>query len=368
MNKKIIASSAAAVAALSACASLPLFVKPPEKKIKSEHGRDWMSVLNDSTPVSHIAIPGTHDSATENIYFASIAKCQHLSVLQQLEAGIRFLDIRLRIKNGKLIAVHGSTKCFSVQNGKVTDLTFESILDSVYSFLKTNKGETVLISIKNEGKDFDYNFEKILYSEYLNPASRFWFLENRIPKLSEVRGKAILIRRFFGCNLTDLNGGLNMNPAAWGNMAGKKTVGYKKFDIDRSADTAAAGSVCLQDCYSLDVFDKWYVSAKPLIDRGRHKGEIMLNFLSCTGRLFPVLTAKPVNRLLMGYNLRALSGGGIIIFDFADADLAERIYRENKKRIDKSYSVNNAGFSPVKESRFANYVSAVCNFCFKNLG
>lgn len=66
----------------------------------------WMGALPDKTLLSDITIPGTHDTcARSNIPFV---RTQYLSVTQQLEAGIRFLDLRCRLlADGDLYMYHG---------------------------------------------------------------------------------------------------------------------------------------------------------------------------------------------------------------------------------------------------------------------
>lgn len=367
MNKKCIIPTVG-LSLISAFAAVPLFVKPPKKKVKSEHGREWMSVIDDSTPISHLAIPGTHDSAAEKIYFSGIARCQYLTVLQQLEAGFRFIDLRLAVKKGKLIAVHGKTKCFDIKDGKPCDLTFESILKDLYSFLKANPTETVIISIKNEGRTDDGVFADILYSQYINVGSRYWYLGNKIPKLGDVRGRAVLLRRFSvsSADFDDTNCGLNMNGKLWGVM--KKGEGYKKFPMEHMSNTTEpCTTVVLQDNFTEDTYEKWYSSVKPLIDRGRKKGETVLNFLSTTGKLFPVLNAKEMNKLFMSYISCNFSHGGITVFDFGDAEIAEKVYRQNKRHIDKNkkYPINNRKYAEYVSSLFAKYVSGYSNLMYK---
>lgn len=62
-----------------------------------------MKNLNDSTDVSTLSIPGTHDSATyaTPCYgFVKLSQCQVLSIKEQLSSGIRYLDIRIRQIHG----------------------------------------------------------------------------------------------------------------------------------------------------------------------------------------------------------------------------------------------------------------------------
>lgn len=53
-----------------------------------------------------MVIPGTHDSGAMHSIFDVAGKCQDLNIQQQLKIGVRFLDIRLRLKNDELEVVH----------------------------------------------------------------------------------------------------------------------------------------------------------------------------------------------------------------------------------------------------------------------
>lgn len=66
----------------------------------------WMANLSDETLLSNMTIPGTHDScARSSIPFV---RTQYLSITKQMEAGLRFLDLRLRVHaDGQLYCYHG---------------------------------------------------------------------------------------------------------------------------------------------------------------------------------------------------------------------------------------------------------------------
>ena len=118
MKKQTVAALAAAGAAVTAGTMLPLLINPPKTASPAADGSCWMASLSDDMPLSQVVLPGSHDSATEKIFFASIARCQHLTIPQQLEVGCRFLDLRLRMRNSQLIAVHGVTPCYQVSGGR----------------------------------------------------------------------------------------------------------------------------------------------------------------------------------------------------------------------------------------------------------
>ena len=363
MKKRTVVSLSAAGAAGAVAAVLPLFVNPPKPFAPAADGSCWMASLPDDMPLSQVVLPGTHDSATEKIFFASIARCQHLTIPQQLEAGCRFLDLRLRMRNSQLIAVHGVTPCYQVSGGRAVAYTFDQIVDSIYAFLRRNPSETVLVSVKNEGKEDNAAFFRYL-RQYIERCPHRWYTENRVPAVGEARGKMVLLRRFSlqGVSADDGSSGLNLQPALWGNMGGRKTTGYKKFHMTLQNGEHGSG-VCLQDCYSLGVRKKWFFGIKPLLDRGRYHNELLLNFFSCTGRLFPVAAALPLNRLYQTYESQAVKNGGILIFDFLNARLAARVYRENPavpRKVPDAAEPSNE-----KVPLLARYLSGYCNLLYR---
>jgi 1-phosphatidylinositol phosphodiesterase len=145
-----------------------------------------------------------------------ISQCQEtttpLSV--QLTNGIRVLDIRLGIQDERLVTQHGTYP---------ERTPFQSILGDLHSFLTSpaSAHETVVVSIKQE--DFDKNspvqFSALVHKELeASPGGLgMWFLENRIPTLGEVRGKAIMFSRF-GEDGAGWQGGLEgmgIHPTNW---------------------------------------------------------------------------------------------------------------------------------------------------------
>ena len=66
-----------------------------------DYDRNWMSLLDENLRLNQVSIPGTHDSGTHYVAFIKSihAKTQSLNIKEQLEHGIRYLDIRLSIDN-----------------------------------------------------------------------------------------------------------------------------------------------------------------------------------------------------------------------------------------------------------------------------
>ncbi|KAI9456286.1 PLC-like phosphodiesterase [Lactarius psammicola] len=173
----------------------------------------FLSDLPDTTPLYSLCLPGKSSMA---FYGWPVSQCQSVTtpLLVQLNCGIRLLDIRLAKKKGRLLAYHG-------QYPQRT--TFQSILADLHTFLISPKSsrETVVVSIKQE--DYDTHspesFSALVRDEIeVSPGGMgMWYLENRIPALGEVRGKAIMFSRF-GVDGGAWEGGLEgmgIHPTNW---------------------------------------------------------------------------------------------------------------------------------------------------------
>ncbi|MGA0846114.1 MAG: phosphatidylinositol-specific phospholipase C domain-containing protein, partial [Luteolibacter sp.] len=95
-------------------------------------GSKWMSQIDNSMPISRITIPGTHDSGARLEPFPATAKCQTHTIAEQLDYGIRFLDMRCR-HIGDSFAIH---------HGPIyQEIFFGEVLTQVYEFLDANPSE-----------------------------------------------------------------------------------------------------------------------------------------------------------------------------------------------------------------------------------
>ncbi|KAH7414437.1 PLC-like phosphodiesterase [Phaeosphaeria sp. MPI-PUGE-AT-0046c] len=158
----------------------------------------WMSRIPDSTPLSVISIPGTHNSHTHYRALPSV-RCQAVDIKMQLEHGIRFLDIRLQPANATstakkdLYLVHGAFP-ISLTGPKY----FAPVLQTCYDFLAAHPSETILLSLKKEGigASTDEHLALILAEHYFAPAAASWHLGTTIPSMGAVRGKLVLVRRY----------------------------------------------------------------------------------------------------------------------------------------------------------------------------
>ena len=143
-----------------------------------------MSRIDDSKKISLINIPGTHDSAAYcmNRISFKCAKTQELTIAQQLEIGIRDLDIRIvqshtdTSQDEDIICCHGICDCYVspnfCDNRKVT---YKSVLLDIKNFLEKNPSETVLIGTYLGRGKWKYGYMLVrayqLFDKYLGNIS-----------------------------------------------------------------------------------------------------------------------------------------------------------------------------------------------------
>lgn len=155
----------------------------------------WMGELRDEYPLSMLSIPGTHNSPTCYVALPSV-RCQAVGVREQLDNGVRFLDVRVSAsKDSDDLALVHSVFPVALTGTRY----FATLVGRLYAFLDANPSETVLMSVKREGTGWgtDRHLSQHLFRRYCGGASaRRWFTEPRIPTLGEARGKIVLIRRF----------------------------------------------------------------------------------------------------------------------------------------------------------------------------
>lgn len=148
---------------------------------------NWMEHLPDKTLFSELSIPGTNNSLS--IIGGDIPKAQTLSILYQLDMGIRYFDVKFKYRDGILIAYNNQFRQLS---------TFEEFLNDINTFLTSYPSEFVIIRIKNEAGNNDHSDE---YYQRFREVRKNYEHNNFIPKqenftLGEARGKFIFIRDF----------------------------------------------------------------------------------------------------------------------------------------------------------------------------
>ena len=162
-----------------------------------EGSADWMAALDDSTPLNLVTLPGTHNAGAANAQLAFFSKCQSLGIRAQLEAGYRYLDIRLGKDeaDGELILKHGFTNCKpSALSSRA--LTLAEAAADCCAFLDAHPTEAVLFCVKHEHGDFPISEMQTLLAAECAKAPERWFLSDTLPTVGEARGKIVLLRRY----------------------------------------------------------------------------------------------------------------------------------------------------------------------------
>ena len=218
-----------------------------------------MTALPDRLGVSEITIPGTHDSATRGA--PRMARCQDMTLPEQLAAGIRFLDIRCNVVNDALALYHGPV---------ALDLCFDDdVRDVCLGFLRSNPGETIILLVSNESGEDPGRFEALIRSTVERDRAG-WYLDGHTPALRQVRGRIVLLRRF---PVDTTTGPFGLDGTGWADN--------RSFRIARQA------VLDIQDQYVVpslaDIPRKW-VAIRALLDSaaGRAPGVWMINYCSGT--------------------------------------------------------------------------------------
>ncbi|MBV9728371.1 MAG: phosphatidylinositol-specific phospholipase C [Pseudonocardiales bacterium] len=102
----------------------------------------WMRYVPDDASVMNLSIPGTHNSCCVHGVLG-VGKAQELDLPDQLNAGIRFLDIRFTHYQDNL-CVHHDLIC--------TENSYVDILTICFNFLRQYPSETILMSVDEESR------------------------------------------------------------------------------------------------------------------------------------------------------------------------------------------------------------------------
>jgi hypothetical protein len=161
----------------------------------------WMAQVPDDQPLGSIRIPGTHNSAADrSVSSASalgvlggsfLAQCQDLTIAEQLERGVRYIDIRLKLDGDTLRVYHGPCFCGH---------TFADILVITTAFLRQRPSEVIIMEVHREDSGFstrrrisDSSF-MVAVNDSLAPYRDLIAADGAPnPALRDVRGKLMLV-------------------------------------------------------------------------------------------------------------------------------------------------------------------------------
>jgi 1-phosphatidylinositol phosphodiesterase len=155
----------------------------------------WMARLSDDAPLSGLTIPGTHDSGARfgggapviDFVTALWVQCQIWTVTQQLNAGVRFLDVRCHAEPDGTLRIH---HLFVDERMSLTDVLRECVV-----FLAANPTEALLMRVQQEASTMPEPQFVAAFDRHAGEADAGdrLFREPTIPKLQAVRGRIVLM-------------------------------------------------------------------------------------------------------------------------------------------------------------------------------
>ena len=330
-----------------------------EDPVNFEYSKNWMKDIPDNVYLSSVNIPGTHDSGTASVFQDDVAQlslssCQKYYYGEQLNIGIRSMDIRAKASDSSTTSAsgiriyHGITPCY---NKDGSDLTLENILSDTKRFLQENPSEAVVMMIKNEGGN-DEGLARAMGNFIKNNKKYVWTGED-IPSMGEARGKMVFIRRYEFGGYDPSSDGLKksdfgLDLANWDDFnykdAGKKAISIYK-------DDKYGTSVYVQDAYNTGPDDKKNYIAGTL--EQTTAGEIpekswIYNYTSCTGALGirpPLEVTREINPWMFYDKASYFKNDrlGMVMMNFVDIQMSKLVYETNFNK--------GADFFEIKEAK-----------------
>lgn len=289
---------------------------------------EWMKEIDDDKNLFTLSIPGTHDCVTEYVQFPHISQCQDMNISDQLEIGIRALDIRVQSLDERLGMVHGMAKAFNNPGYNTAQMDMSDVLQRCYHFLEEHPSEAIIFQFKNDsGKENEKCFNNLFYT-YIKGNEGKWYLENRVPSLGECRGKIVLIRRCRMDNeneeFTDDNSGIDFSQ--W---VEQDTAVPEALTLETNSKDSAV--FIIQDRFKYKPEPRWSECVLPFLEaRESFNGEYVICYLSTAGgNKGPQENARYINPMFMDYPLDKNKYYGTIYLDFPFTDLTRKIIAHN---------------------------------------
>lgn len=177
---------------------------------------DWMSHLRDSDPIDRLNIPGTHDSGTSYLNSSNYHHTQDQTISEQLQSGIRFLDMRLRVlenpdwtdtdppeQRANFTVHHEADWCYLYldENSWVAPQDVGAVkgfvLNECLSFLRHHPTEFILFQVQEEydpKPTFNLRFEDIV-NRYnaASPGDPPILVTSTYPTVAQAKGKLVIV-------------------------------------------------------------------------------------------------------------------------------------------------------------------------------
>ncbi|KAF4496122.1 PLC-like phosphodiesterase [Fusarium agapanthi] len=159
------------------------------------------NVVDQTISISALSIPGTHDSCSSAWHdlpspLNGWIRCQDMSITQQLNAGIRYFDIRASYKNIPARNRGEQVPLTAVHGDYVLGLSIEDVLGFFYAWLDTHPTEAVILQLKDDGKTTNSQYVSNDFYTLIQPnLAKYWLFAETIPTLDQIKGKIQLVRR-----------------------------------------------------------------------------------------------------------------------------------------------------------------------------
>ncbi|KAF7564106.1 hypothetical protein G7046_g43 [Stylonectria norvegica] len=282
----------------------------------------WMADLPDDVHLSSLSIPGTHDTMTYEIGTQKL-QCQNWNISSQLEFGMRYFDIRARLRDDELQIYHASG---------YTGFSYSDVLLAMFAFLDANPSEAIIMRLKQEGppignknsRTFEdaFNYYRLASPLTAAGASAHLTLYDRtspLPSLGSLRSKIFLLQEF------------PADDGPYGLEWDGKQMQLEDYWI-------------IPDVYHLA--DKWSAirNALELAATAPHDNSVLyLAHVSAAVGVLPIeAAAGPMNRTIAGMNdmtgqwledfedVQDATRTGVVIVDFPGWKLVDVIIRWNE--------------------------------------
>lgn len=157
--------------------------------------KNWTSYLSDDTPITSMAIPGSHDSGCYD-GMGYLGRTQNLTFAEQLARGVRYFDI----------SVNASGKGAVIYHGPLNGVAYSDVLEDIAEFMATHPDEFLILDFQHFKNDSEALVFDML-EEYVG-AENFVVNDTHMRDvgfidsltLGDVRGKCIV---YIGCEETD---------------------------------------------------------------------------------------------------------------------------------------------------------------------
>lgn len=271
---------------------------PASSAWKSTYGT-WMKYIPDNVLVSDLSIPGTHDAATSSVsgLFSSKAKCQSLTIANQLPIGVRAFDLR---PAGDFNLYHSTYS---------TGVSWAGAMSAMFAYMDSYPTEGCITIIRNESEKSSWDNSKVAPYLQENGQGRLVNFKKNLT-VGELRGKILIMSR----NTYD-NGPIGGYIGNWSDNESEHTSA--SFYIGSESET-----LWLQDNYnSASNASNKATIVNNMVTKCKSKpiNTWMINHASFAGSLLtsPESNAKTINPSVVSHINNNPGNVGIIPMDYA---------------------------------------------------